>query len=167
VAFGSKLIASKRIPKFENDAFSAGLIHDAGKLVLDPYILQKKPDFEARMRDGKKNFLDAEKEILGFDHAELTAGLCRFWKIPENQTLAIRCHHEPSQLQEDCKLANILHIANVIAIRSGYGTGESGALYPVQNTAMEDLMLSEADLEGIQKDMVDYVEKISNDLTKI
>jgi len=166
VAFGSKLIANKRIPRFENDAFSVGLIHDAGKLVLDPYIFQKKPEFDVLMQDGKKNFLDAEKELLGFDHAELTAELCRFWKIPENQTLAIRCHHEPSLMQEERKLADILHVANVIAIRSGYGTGESAALYPVQNASLEDLLLSEEDLDGIQKEVAEYVEKISSDMSK-
>ncbi len=164
VAFGSKLIASKRIPKFENDAFSAGLIHDAGKLVLDPYIFRKKPDFDAVMQEGKKNFLDAEKEILGFEHAELTAELCRFWKIPENQTLAIRCHHDPEQMQEEPKLAYILHVADVIAIRSGYGTGENAALYPVHQAALEDLMFSEEDLNGIQQSVTDYVQKVSSDL---
>jgi len=166
VAFGSKLIASKRMPKLENDSFSAGLIHDAGKLVLDTHISQKKPEFDALMQEGKKNFLDAEKEILGFDHSELTAELCRFWKIPENQTLAIRYHHEPLRMQEERKLANILHIADVIAIRSGYGTGESAALYPVQNAALDDLLFSEEDLDGIQNGVADYVEKISNDLAK-
>jgi len=166
VAFGSKLIANKRIPRFENDAFSAGLIHDAGKLVLDPYIFQKKPEFDVLMQDGKKNFLDAEKELLGFDHAELTAELCRFWKIPENQTLAIRCHHEPALMQEERKLADILHVANVIAIRSGYGTGESTPLYPVQNASLEDLLFSEEDLYGIQREVADCVEKISSDLVK-
>lgn len=164
VAFGSKQIASRRIPKFENDAFSAGLIHDAGKLVLDPYISRKKPDFDAVMQEDKKNFLDAEKEILGFEHAELTAELCRFWKIPENQTLAIRSHHEPEQMQEERKLAYILHVADVIAIRSGFGTGESASLYPVQNAALEDLMFSVEDLDGIQQSVTDYVEKISSDL---
>ena len=46
VAFGSRLIASKKKPDMENDAFAAGLIHDAGKLVLDAYIYERRDLFE-------------------------------------------------------------------------------------------------------------------------
>jgi len=46
VAFGSRIIAAKKKPELANDAFAAGLIHDAGKLVLDPYISEWKDAFD-------------------------------------------------------------------------------------------------------------------------
>ena len=74
VAFASRLIAQKKHPEFENDAFSAGLIHDAGKLVLDKYISERNEMFHDFMSEGPKTFLDAEKEILGFDHSNIPSG---------------------------------------------------------------------------------------------
>jgi HD-like signal output (HDOD) protein len=46
VAFGSRIIARKKIPKIENSAFSAGLLHDAGKIILDEYVLEKEEEFD-------------------------------------------------------------------------------------------------------------------------
>lgn len=64
VAFGSRIIARKKSPKLENDGFSAGLFHDAGKIVLDPYVLEKKKSFEEYLAGGQKTFSDAEKRSL-------------------------------------------------------------------------------------------------------
>ena len=41
VAFGSKIIARKKYPRLQNDAFLAGLFHDVGKIVLDKYVIER------------------------------------------------------------------------------------------------------------------------------
>jgi len=64
VAFGSKIIATKKNPTLANDAFAAGLIHDAGKLILDQHVLERKEAFDEFMADGQQTFLSAEKQIL-------------------------------------------------------------------------------------------------------
>ena len=71
VAFGSKIMAQRHMPQLENDAFSVGLIHDVGKLVLDRPVLNRKSLFDEFMAAGDKTFLSAENRILGFDHAEI------------------------------------------------------------------------------------------------
>lgn len=76
VAVGSRLIAGKRKPELANDAFFAGLMHDAGKLVLDRYVHERKEDFEMFMQDGQETFLNAEQAILGFDHSEIASEFC-------------------------------------------------------------------------------------------
>jgi HD-like signal output (HDOD) protein len=70
-------------PDHENDAFASGLIHDAGKLVLDKYLLERNDVFTRFLSEGDKTFLEAEKQILGFDHAEIASEMCRTWKIPD------------------------------------------------------------------------------------
>ena len=82
-----------------NEAFSAGLIHDAGKLILDPYILERKEEFLRFLADGEQTFLSAEKEILGFDHAEIAAKVCENWNFPKSTSVAIKYHHYPSRLR--------------------------------------------------------------------
>ena len=98
VAFGSKIIATRKNPSIANDAFSAGLIHDVGKLVLDPYILERKQAFLTFLSSGgKETFLNAERHILGFDHGELAYELCTAWHVPNTLATAIRYHHNPSE----------------------------------------------------------------------
>ena len=46
VAFGSRIIANRKDTEFWDLSFFAGLIHDAGKLILDPYVYETKSDFD-------------------------------------------------------------------------------------------------------------------------
>ena len=66
VALASKIIANKKNPGLANDAFSACLIHDAGKLILDKYILERKEAFEEFMADGQQSFLSGELSQNGY-----------------------------------------------------------------------------------------------------
>ncbi len=163
VAIGSRLIAEKRIPELANDAFSAGLIHDAGKLILNKHVLERKAQFEAAMANGQKTFLSAEREILGFDHAEIASEACAKWNIPESVSAAIQYHHDP-QRSEKSPLAYILHMSDSIALMSGIGTGIDGMLYQMDEKTLEVLRLQPDDLNMIIDHVVDHVQNMETDL---
>lgn len=163
VAVGSRLIAGKRKPELSNDAFFAGLMHDAGKLILDSHVYERREDFELFMQDGQETFLNAEREILGFDHSEIASEFCQKWNIPDEQGLAIKYHHYPSQ-SEGSVLAYILHMADFIAMMSGIGTGVDGELYQLENGTMEFLGLQEEDIDGIQSEVVESVEDMMSEM---
>lgn len=163
VANGSLIIARKVNPGLEQDAFAAGLIHDVGKIILDPYVFERKKEFQSFVQDGKESFLYAEKEILGFDHAELASEVCEQWQIPGHIALSIRYHHDPSPSDGD-DLSYIVHMADAIAIMSGIGAGIDGMLYRIHEKAMEHLRLKQDDLTDIMADMADYVEKTTQEI---
>jgi len=163
VAFGSRIIANKKRPELANDAFSAGLIHDAGKLILNPHVLEKKEQFEAVMGSGDKTFLDAEKWILGFDHGEIASEACKKWNIPGALAVPIQYHHHPEQSGGDV-LSYILHIADSVALMSGIGTGIDGMLYRMDDKAMQVLSLSPDELGAVIEEMVEAVENIHRDI---
>jgi HD-like signal output (HDOD) protein len=164
VAFGSRIIAIKKHPTLENDAFSAGLLHDSGKIVMDPYISDQEEAFDAFMEQSEeKTFLKAEKVILGFDHAEIAYDLCSKWGIPENQSLAIKFHHQPS-MSEKNELAYILHAADLIAMKGGIGTGFDSMNYTAEENALEFIGLSPEDLDSIVDEVVESVDKISEEI---
>ena len=163
VGFASRLIAHKSKPEIDNDAFAAGLIHDAGKLVLDKYVFERRELFEEVMSNGKMTFLDAEKEILGFDHSEIAAEICQIWKIPKTLTTAICYHHYPSRSRDNI-LAQIVHVADSLSLMSGIGTGIDGMLYKMDEKAMESLGLQEEDLSRIMAETVESVEKIAEQM---
>ena len=160
VAFGSRIIASKMDPALSNDAFTSGLIHDVGKLILDQYIKERWELFEKFMGDGEHTFLDAEKKILDLDHTEVASEVCRNWNIPEPLTVAIRYHHHPSQ-SNSSELAYIVHVADAIAMMTGLGLGIDGTLYQMDDTAMAFLNLREENLNDIMGKVIEAVQKIS------
>ncbi len=159
VAFGSRIIANRKDADFGNQAFFAGLIHDAGKLVLNPYVYERKDAFDEFMANGDQTYLVAEKTILGFDHSEIAFELCQKWKIPTDQSQAIKYHHTPSR-SDGNELAFILHIADYIAMINGYQSETDGADYPAEDGAMDFLDLREEDVENIKNDVNESVEKI-------
>jgi HD-like signal output (HDOD) protein len=160
VAFGSRIIAQKIDPSLLNDAFTSGLIHDTGKLILDKYIIEQWDKFEAFMADNNESFLSAEKAILEFDHAEAAFEVCKEWNIPKTLTIAIRYHHFPSRSQESV-LAYIVHVADVIAIMTGLGLGVDGAFYEMDDNAMEFLGLKEEAINDIMVEVLNAAQKIS------
>lgn len=170
VAFASKIIANKRIPSLENDAFSAGLIHDIGKLVFDRPVLNRKVLFDEYMEAGDKTFLAAERKILGFDHAEIGYEICCHWKIPDALAQTIRYHHNPGQSDED-ELVTIVYMANTLAnmaesmeMVGAIENSIDAMMYLIDDDAMTHLGLEEKDISGIITEVLDSVEKISQEM---
>ncbi len=164
VAFGSKLIAGKKHPGLENDAFAAGLIHDVGKLALDPYIKERSAVFETVVNEGTENFTTAEKRILGFDHSEIAFELCKAWNVPQGLRTAVRYHHRPARSNGNA-LAFIVHAADVIAMMSGVGAGLDGMQYQVDEEALEFLGMQEEGINDVMTGLVEAVQNISVELT--
>lgn len=87
-AVGCRLLA-QRVRQPEDEAFIAGLLQDVGALVLwqkrgEQYRLLRGDTFA---RDG--DLLLAERDALGFDHLELSAGLLEQWRLPQRLALAV------------------------------------------------------------------------------
>lgn len=162
VASASQIIARRINPSLEQDAFSAGLIHDAGKIILDPYILERKEAFKAFVDEGSRTFLSAEQHILGFDHAQLASDVCKQWQIPAPIARAIRYHHDPEASGGD-QLSFIVHMADAIAMMSGIGAGLDGLLYTLHPQATKVLKLTGEDVGEIMGTIADYVDRTTQE----
>jgi HD-like signal output (HDOD) protein len=162
VALCSRLIAKDRAPAMENDAFSVGLIHDAGKLALDRYVLERKSKVDRVLNTGV-NFLEVEKRVLGFDHTELAAELCSKWKLPDSHVSAMRFHHDPVASNGN-QLAYIVHTANHIAQQSGIGSSMDAHLYELDPEALAFLSLDEDDLIRYNEAMIEAVGQITHSM---
>jgi HD-like signal output (HDOD) protein len=163
VAFGSKIISNKKNPALANDAFTAGLIHDAGKIILDKYVLERQEAFQEFMANGQQSFLAAEKEILGFDHSQIVSEVCKSWNVPETLARAIGHHHYPSQSEGD-ELAYVVHTADAIAMMTGLGLGIDGMSYEMDDKALESLDLQEAEVSSIMGEVSEAVQKIAEQM---
>ena len=157
--FCSRILAEKKNRELADDAYTGGLLHDVGKIILDPYVLQRKDTFDDFMKDETKMVLDAEKSILGFDHAEIASDICRKWHIPENVILAIQYHHYPS-LSEGSELAYIVHAADYLVRLSGLGYEDDDLMCELEEGALEFLGFAEENFTDISFQVLEYVQKL-------
>jgi len=157
VAFGAKIIAGRKYPALANDAYSAGLIHDVGKLILDEYVYERKEAFQEFMYDGQETFLEAEKEILGFEHAEIAAKVCKKWNFPKSITVAIRYHHQPSRLMSN-KLAHIVHVADQITESTGMDI--DGITLEISGNSLERVGVHLDEIAQLMDEITEYVDQV-------
>ena len=166
VGFGAQFLAERTKPHLSNDAFVAGLIHDAGKIVLDDYVMERRDEVETFMADGEQRFLDAERNLLGFDHSEIAGMVCKKWLIPDEITQAIRWHHQPSKSQGN-ETALFLHVADYFAKMSGMGTSIHDFNYQMEEDCLEQLGFEEEEIDYLLVDVMESVESIAEEFQDI
>ena len=98
-------------------AYTAGLLHDIGKVVLDQFIHSGFPLFYRELNEGGKNFSEVEKQVLGTDHTEVGADLAQNWSFPQSLVETIRHHHKPEDAQQHNELVHIVYLADLLMSR--------------------------------------------------
>ncbi len=92
--------------------FTAGLLHDIGKMVINAAPIAETARIVKLMAEGLSR-ADAEIEVLGADHAEIGGLILDRWNVPAQIAQAVRFHHTPEF--DRLGLANLIHVANACA----------------------------------------------------
>jgi len=111
----ARLIAVKCNALHTEPFFVSGLLHDIGQLI----ILNKLPEMfrETQMRasNSPASLYEIEREVIGFDHAEVGSELLRIWHLPDTIVDATEFHHEPGKAELSPLGASIVHIGSALA----------------------------------------------------
>ena len=142
VAVGTEAYAEKLKKKPPEYAFTAGLLHDIGKIVLGTFVeVDAKPIMELALEDGL-SFEVAEQKVLGIDHAEVGALLLEGWNLPREIVDVVRWHHQPDEFPGGKLVVDLVHAADVLSMMGGLGTGSDGLHYRVSREVTERLGLN-------------------------
>lgn len=129
--------------KFNQDyAFTAGLLHDIGRLVLVASFPALYAQAIAVRKERDCELLEAERQVLGIDHVAAGIALAGHWNFSDTMRLAIAHHHDPEAPGAGF-LATIVHVANAI-VHALDVAGEEDDLVPaVSSVAWTALGLNE------------------------
>jgi HD-like signal output (HDOD) protein len=116
-------------------AYTAGLVCDLGKLAIAHACAQFFPAIRTHCATGGGTWSQAEKQVLGYTHAEVGARLLRIWSFPPTLVAAAEFGERPTESPEEARsLLAHLHAAKYIATSFGPGVTEDGFLFEL-NTA--------------------------------
>jgi len=130
-----------------DDAMMAGILHDAGKIIL----ITKMPDILSQAielsRREQKPLYQAEQQLTEVTHAEMGGYLMGLWDLPNNIVEVATFHHAPRDLFcKDFSVAAAVHIADAIDHELCCGLGD-GVSVPIDMDYIDQLGL----LEKIQR----------------
>lgn len=99
------------------DAFSSGILHDIGKVVLDQYDHTDYVEVFKKLRFNysSKDLLETEDDIIGITHADIGYRVADKWNLPVTLSESIRCHHTPLEAVSYTKIVCVIYMANIIA----------------------------------------------------
>jgi HD-like signal output (HDOD) protein/CheY-like chemotaxis protein len=111
-------IASSLEPRaaWKDDAFSAGLLHDVGKLVLMSRITERYEAIEEEAMESGRELHEVELQRLGAHHGTVGACLLGMWGLPSTILEAVHGHHGLSlEVQHTLNPARAVALADRLA----------------------------------------------------
>ena len=137
---------------FQSKAYTAGLLHDLGKLILAVNLPEQFGQAITSARQQQVPLWQIETELFGASHSNVGAALLGIWGLPVDILEAIALHHSPSQLwnQGFCPLTAV-HAANALVY-------EAEALPPGQQLVAPELDVNYIEALGLTKQVENWRE---------
>ena len=118
----ARLLAVQRRESNIERFFTAGLLHDIGRLILFMEMPVKSREAIELSASGNCLLYQAEKDLLGFDHGMLGAMLLKKWELPESLVMSTNYHHKPAVASKNQLEASVIHVSDIIVHTVNFGS---------------------------------------------
>lgn len=147
----SRIIATRTRKLDREQAFTAGLLHDLGWLVLTAFFPE---DLEGlfKLRELMGVSMREAEAMLEMDHEDLGLRLAENWRLPPMLAEVMARHHEPAPYLTYCDLVATVHISDCLAREFLEPEGDFADYGPAPE-ALACLGLEDADLWWVRKRM--------------
>jgi HD-like signal output (HDOD) protein len=117
VAALSKQIAraEKQNQQVVDDSFTAGLLHECGKLVLASRLPKEYGEMLTLTGPERLSTAEVERKVFGATHSEVGAYLLGLWGLPDSIVEAVAFHQSPNQCPGDAfSPLTAVHVADYL-----------------------------------------------------
>ncbi len=149
-----------------NEFFTAALLHDIGRLVLDQLYPD---DFQLVLENFKSETLylrQAERIAFGAPHQHIGEYLLSRWRLPDILCDAVKNHHAPLDSTVDPLLVSAVHIADIIAHMLHIGKSGERSIPSLDSFAEQRLGISLNDIDILMPNIEDKI-KQSEDILSL
>ena len=110
-------IAAEMVPAADREAaYSAGLLHSIGVLVLASQLPDEWGRIVDEARASQRSLLDVERLVLGVDHGQVAAALLSLWGLPHDVIEAVAQHLDPAPVKGfGGRMVAVTHVASRLA----------------------------------------------------
>lgn len=139
--------------------FVSGLLHDVGRLV----IFRSLPEHSAHTLklsiEKSMPLASVEKELFGFEHADVGAALMEKWKFPAKLIKNVKFHHADAAVDIE---SSILNVADCLAIAFGSPVSVSTVVPSVNSAVWSSLGLSPSVIQPIVSQSERQIDEIED-----
>lgn len=143
---------AQRVKVNPENAFTAGLLHDIGKLVLATRFPEDFASVIAYQTKQDCTMVEAEQNLLGFDHTQVGAALARQWKFANEIGEAVGGHHTPEDHLAS-PLTSVIHLANIMAHVLNFSGDENDLTPRISEVAWSRLGLKWEDFKQLMAEV--------------
>jgi putative nucleotidyltransferase with HDIG domain len=161
-----KVLARKLKIHSEEECFTAALLHDIGKLVLDQLFPQDFSNVISLVNEKSVPMREAEQSFFGRPHQTVGDYFIRKWKIPDVLADAVCCHHSPRESKVNPFLVSAVHLADVIIRMLNIGDSGEKQSPVLDEFAKKQLGISEGDVKSLLPVIEEHLRQ-SDDLLRL
>lgn len=150
VAVAADLIAQETSGTNPELAYTAGLIHDVGKLALAFVCGDSFEEVRACQKQESCSWREAEHQVFNYDHTDVAGELLQTWTFPASLVEVVRFYPRPSLASEEHRALVVhIHAAKHLALCIGTGVGEDGFHTELDEAALRTAGISPAMMEAL------------------
>jgi putative nucleotidyltransferase with HDIG domain len=141
-------------------AFTAGLLHDIGKLVTGAFLAKDAARVLRKLREDGVSLDEAEGQVLGMDHTQVGAEVAEAWNLPVAICQVVRWHHAPAAAPAGEILVDVVHAADCLAHAMGMGEDIGEMSRSVAPEAIARVGTGRRELERIASESLGQIEEL-------
>lgn len=135
VGLAARAIATHRREANIERYYALGLLHDLGRLIIYIQAPSEAEQILEHCRGTPLLMEDAEQNLLGTTHGEISGALLRHWKLPDSLWEPVLHHHHPERAVHHPEATAILHVADIMAHTLEYGSSGEKFVPPLSDHA--------------------------------
>jgi putative nucleotidyltransferase with HDIG domain len=140
--------------------YTAALLKDIGKVVLQDFISNELDKIQGLVEDKGLSFVEAETACIGMDHATLGGIIAREWNFSPHMVYMIEHHHMLDPAARHDPATGTLYLADMVAMMVGTCIGVDRLAYHVYEDIFDDFFLAKDELKSLMVHYAGFIREI-------